>query len=126
MTSPANTDFSFSGFFTEVRLALTEMMNDFAQFLPKILLATILLIIGYALAKILSKVVRIIFEKLGVNNLLERSGFSAHLKRAGIKASPGGFAASLVFWLTVFLVLLTIAAVWLTFDRRPSGASSSP
>lgn len=101
----AAADFSLSGFFQEVRTALTEMANDFAQFLPKLLLAVILLLIGYAIAKVLSKLVRIVFDKLGVNNLLERSGFTAQLLRAGIKASPGSFTASLVFWLTMLFVI---------------------
>ncbi|EDY80856.1 Conserved TM helix family [Verrucomicrobiia bacterium DG1235] len=101
----ATTEFSLSGFALEVRTALTEMVNDFAQFLPKLLLALILIVIGYAVAKILSKIVRIVFDKLGVNNLLERSGFTAQLQRAGIKALPGAFTASLVFWITMLFVI---------------------
>lgn len=98
-------EFSFSSFFDEVRAALTEMVNDFAQFLPKLMLAAILLLIGYILAKAISKIIRIIFDKLGVNGLLERSGFTAQLQRAGIKATPGGAAATLIFWLTMLFVV---------------------
>lgn len=105
MTPIAATDFSFSGFFNEVQTALMEMLNNFAQFLPKLLLALILLIIGYVIAIALSKLIRIIFDKLGVNNLLEKSGFTAQLMRAGIKASPGVFVASLTFWLTMLFVV---------------------
>ncbi|MBC2606591.1 mechanosensitive ion channel family protein [Pelagicoccus albus] len=101
----AAAEFSFSGFYLEVKTALTEMANDFAQFLPKLLLALILLVIGYAIAKVLSKLVRIVFEKLGVNSLLEKSGFTGQLQRAGIKASPGTFIASLVFWVTMLFVI---------------------
>jgi len=101
----AATEFSFSGFFHEVQSALMEMLNNFAQFLPKLLLAVVLLVIGYVIAKALSKVVRIVFNKLGVNNLLEKSGFTAQLQRAGIKATPGVFAATLVFWLTMLFVI---------------------
>ncbi len=105
MTPIAATEFTFSGFYHEVQTALMEMLNNFAQFLPKLLLAVVLLIIGYVIAKALSKLVRVIFEKLGVNNLLEKSGFSSQLHRAGIKASPGAFVASLIFWLTMLFVL---------------------
>lgn len=105
MTLLAATEFSFTGFFQEVQLALTEMLNNFAQFLPKLLLAVILLIIGFAIAKILSKLVHIVFDKFGVNNLLERSGFTAQLQRAGIKATPGAFIAKLTFWITILFVI---------------------
>lgn len=101
----AATEFSINGFYQEVKSALTEMLNNFAQFLPKLLLAIVLLIIGYAVAKLISKIVRVVFEKLGVNNLLERTGFTAQLQRAGIKATPGKFIASLIFWLTMLFVL---------------------
>ncbi|MCH6256874.1 mechanosensitive ion channel [Puniceicoccaceae bacterium K14] len=104
MTTTTTTEFSLSGFFQELQSALLEMLNDFAQFLPKLLLALILLVIGYAFAKILSKSVQIVFDKLGVSGLLEKSGFTEQLVRAGIKASPGVFAASLVFWVTMLFV----------------------
>ncbi len=105
MTPIAATEFTFSGFYNEVQSALMEMLNNFAQFLPKLLLAGVLLIIGYVFAKTLSKLLRVLFEKLGVNNLLEKSGFSNQLHRAGIKASPGAFISTLIFWLTMLFVL---------------------
>lgn len=101
----AATEFSFNGFYQEVKSALTEMLNNFAQFLPKLMLAVVLLIIGYVIAKTISKLVRVVFERLGLNGLLEKSGFTTQLHRAGIKASPGTFIASLIFWLTMLFVL---------------------
>lgn len=109
MSVIAATEFSFSGFYYEVQTALMEMLNDFAQFLPKLLLALILLIIGYAFAKLLAKLVSTVFSKLGVDSLLEKSGFTAQLKRAGIKAAPGAFAATLIFWLTMLFVIKVAA-----------------
>ncbi len=105
MTVIAATDISVSAFFHEVQSALTEMLHDFAQFLPKLLLALVLLIIGYGLAKVVSKLISLIFQKCGINNLLERSGFTAQLQRAGIKSSPGTFAATLAFWLMMLFVI---------------------
>lgn len=107
----AANEFSFTGFFQEVQSALTEMLNNFAQFLPKLLLAVILLIIGFAIAKVLSKAVHIVFDKFGVNNLLEKSGFTAQLQRAGIKATPGAFIAKLAFWITILFVIKIAAKV---------------
>ena len=109
MRAMATTDFSFSEFYYEVQTALIEMLNDFAQFVPKLLLALILLVIGYAFAKLLSKLVSTVFSKLGVDNLLEKSGFTAQLQRAGIKAAPGKFAATLIFWLTMLFVIKVAA-----------------
>lgn len=105
----AATEFSFSGFYNEVKNALTEMMANFAQFLPKLLLAIVLLFIGYVLAKLLAKIVSTLFEKLGVNSLLEKSGFTEQLQRTGIKASPGAFIGKLLFWVTMLFVIKVAA-----------------
>ena len=105
----AATEFSFSGFYFEVQTALLEMLNDFAQFLPKLLLAVILLLIGYAVAKLLSKLLTAGFAKLGVDNFLDKTGFTAQLQRAGIKSAPGAFVATLVFWL-IMLFVVKVAA----------------
>ena len=73
------------------------------------MLALVLLVIGYAFAKLLCKLVSIGFAKLGVDGLLERSGFTAQLQRAGIKAAPGAFVATLIFWLTMLFVIKVAA-----------------
>ena len=105
----AAVEFSFSGFYNEVRTALTEMMSNFAHLLPKLLLAIILLVIGYVVAKLLAKTVSILFSKLGVDGVLERSGFTAQLRKAGIKSVPGAFVATLLFWLTMLFVIKVAA-----------------
>ena len=105
----AAAEFSFTGFYDEVRAALTEMMGNFAQFLPKLLLAIVLLLIGYVIAKLLAKIVSTVFAKLGVDSLLDKSGFTAQLQRAGIKAAPGAFLAKLLFWLTMLFVIKVAA-----------------
>lgn len=105
----AATEFSFSGFYSEVRNALTEMMGNFAQFIPKLMLAIVLLVIGYLVAKLLAKVISTLFDKLGLDRLLEKSGFTAQLQRAGIKASPGAVIAKLLFWVAMLFVIKVAA-----------------
>jgi len=105
----AATEFSLSGFYNEVRNALTEMMGNFAQFLPKLLLAVVLLVIGFLFAKLLAKIVSTLFAKLGVDGLLEKSGFTAQLERAGIRAAPGAVIAKLLFWVAMLFVIKVAA-----------------
>lgn len=100
-----STEFTFSTFFGNIRDALIKMAEDFAEFIPKILLALVLLFLGFVFAKMMAKAVTTAFARLGVDNLLERSGVTGVLNRAGIKAAPGAFIAKLLFWVTMLFVI---------------------
>ncbi len=95
-------DFTFLG---KIKDALIQMAGDFANFIPKVLLALVLLFLGFVFAKILAKTVSSAFAKLGIDNLMERSGVTGVLQRAGIKAPPGAFLAKLLFWITMLFVV---------------------
>lgn len=100
-----STEFTFQKFFGDIKDALIKMAEDFADFIPKILLALVLLFLGFVFAKMLAKAVATAFARLGVDNLLERSGVTGVLQRAGIKAAPGAFLAKLLFWVTMLFVI---------------------
>lgn len=101
----AAADFSLQSFFAEIKGALIEMGEDFAQFIPDILLALVLLFLGFVMAKIISKVVSTSFEKLGLDSLLDKGGVTEVLQRAGIKLAPGAFLAKLLFWVAMLFVI---------------------
>jgi small-conductance mechanosensitive channel len=104
-SAPEAGEFTFEKFFGDIRDALVKMAEDFADFIPKILLALVLLFLGFVFAKLVAKAVTTAFDKLGVDSLLERSGVSGVLNRAGIKATPGAFLAKLLFWVTMLFVI---------------------
>ena len=105
ITATKSADFTISKFFGDIKIALIKMAEDFADFIPKILLALVLLFLGFVFAKLLAKMVETIFSRLGVDNLLQRSGVTGVLERAGIKAAPGAFLAKLLFWVTMLFVV---------------------
>ena len=101
----AETDFSLGTFFGKIREALIRMGENFAEFIPQILLAIVLLFLGFVFAKLLSKVVGTLFARLGVDGLLEKSGVTAAMQRAGIKAASGEFIGKLLFWVAMLYVV---------------------
>lgn len=101
----AETNFSFSSFFGKIREALIKMTENFAEFIPQLLLAVVLLFLGFVFAKLLAKAVGTLFARLGVDGLLEKSGVTAVLQRAGIKAAPGVFIGKLLFWIAMLFVI---------------------
>ncbi|MBK1830177.1 mechanosensitive ion channel [Verrucomicrobiaceae bacterium R5-34] len=101
----AQDSLSFSGFFSKIREALIKMSENFAEFIPQLLLAVVLLFLGFMVAKMLSKVVCTLFARLGIDSLLEKSGVTGVLNRAGIKSAPGAFVGKLLFWIAMLFVV---------------------
>ncbi len=101
----AETSISLSSFFGKIREALIKMADNFAEFIPQLLLAIVLLFLGFVFAKLLAKAVGTLFARLGVDALLEKSGVTSILQRAGIKSAPGVFIGKFLFWIAMLLVV---------------------
>lgn len=98
-----------ASFFGKIRSALLEMQGDVASLIPKLLLALVLLFLGFVFAKILAKIIITLFDRLGINTLLDKSGITGILERAGIKAPPGAVIAKIAFIISM-LFIVKIAA----------------
>ena len=101
----ATAELSFSSFFGNIRDAIIEIANDFAAFIPQILLGLVLLFLGFVFAKIVAKIVVSSFDKLGIDALLEKAGVTGILDRLGIKVAPGAFIAKLIFLVSMLFVI---------------------
>jgi len=101
----AQDSFSVSGFFSKIREALIKMTENFAEFIPQLLLALVLLFLGFVVAKLLARAVSTLFARLGIDALLEKLGVTGVLNRAGIKAAPGAFVGKLLFWIAMLFVI---------------------
>ena len=78
-------------------------------FLPSLLAAIAILLVGWILAKLLEKAVDALLERLKFDAALERGGVRAAIQRTGTKLDPSSLVAKLVFW-TVMLVAILMAA----------------
>lgn len=75
----------------------------FLTFIPKLLLAAVILIGGYFIAKILCRVVEQILERAGFNRLVERGGVKRTLDRSGWDASQ--ILSKTMFYFVMLFVL---------------------
>lgn len=89
-----------------------QLQTSFAAFsdlLPKMLLALAVIIAGYILAKVMERVVDGLLRRIGLNRLLDRGGVLQAMERSGARVNPTRLIGRLVFWLAMFVVLLTAA-----------------
>jgi len=92
---------------TDVVVAsLQNVWLQFANFLPGLIGALIVLIIGLIVAAGLGALVEKIFEALRLDLFLEKLGLKPHFERAGLRLRGSYFLGRLVYWFIVIAFLL--------------------
>jgi hypothetical protein len=94
----------------DIEGGLEEAWADVVTFAPKLLGFFIILLIGYFIAKALSKVANALLERVGFDDLVERGAMRQAFERSKTDASD--VIGVVVFWL-VFLIALQLAfGIW--------------
>lgn len=86
-----------------------QISNGVLIFIPKIIIALIIFLVGWIVAIFLGKVVSQILKATKVDNIARSLGFEEILARAGFHLDIGAFVGSLVKWF--FIVVFLVAAV---------------
>ncbi len=110
-----------AGFFDGVSDGLEDAWRNVIDFLPKLIGALLILLIGWIIARIIRNIVRRVLERLGFDKLLDRAGFTDALRNAGITASR--LVANVVYVILLLTVAL-LAAEALAVEELTSLLSS--
>ncbi len=89
--------------------SLTTFWTQVASFLPKLLLALILLVLGWMLAKVVRAGVMRLLSVLKFDRATEKSGLEAFMKHAELDLSVASVLGNLVYWLIILAVIVTVA-----------------
>jgi len=76
------------------------------EFLPKLILAIIILIVGWLLAKFIKVVVVKGLQAINFQVLTEKAGIDGFLQQGGIKTGMAGVLGILGYWLVILLTLM--------------------
>ena len=88
---------------------LQGSFTQFAEFVPALFGALIILFAGYLLAKLIERGTERLFRRLRLNYLLERGGVMQAVERSGSHLNPSRVLANLVFWFVMFVVIMIAA-----------------
>lgn len=80
-------------------------------FLPKLLGAIIIFLIGWLVAKLFEKLFNKIFGLIGVNKLSQKSGVENFLGSAGFERDLSWIFARIIFWGIILIFLLPVADI---------------
>ena len=94
----------------DIEQGLEDAWSDVIAFAPKLLGFFVILLIGWFIAKALSKLANAVLERVGFDGLVERGTLRQAFERN--KTDPSDVIGVVVFWL-VFLVALQLAfGIW--------------
>jgi small-conductance mechanosensitive channel len=88
---------------------LQDALSAFLSFIPQLIGALIILLVGYVVAKALQAIVGRVLEGIGFDRWMERGGIKQFFDRADTEHTPHSILGRLVFWF-VFIIAITMAA----------------
>ena len=88
---------------------LQDTLSTFLGYIPQLLGAIVILIVGYVIARVLRAVVGRVLQGIGFDRWMERGGIKQFFDRAETSQTSASILGALVFWF-VFIIAITMAA----------------
>lgn len=101
----------FQGWVDVTTSALQSLWENFILFVPNLLGAVIVLLVGWIFAVGLDKLVIKIIDILKVDMLLEKLGVGKLVSKAGLKLSSGKFLGFIAKWFIIFGCLMAASDI---------------
>jgi hypothetical protein len=105
-----------------VWLALTELGDQLASILPRLLVALVLVAVGLAFGSLARLIVSRLGRAVGFDRHTERWGLTPALRRSGIFRPPSDLLGGLAFW-AVFVLLASVAIDSLGLPGTPGATA---
>lgn len=94
---------------------LAEIQSSLSTWVPSILGALLLLLVGWLVARIGQAVVVRLLRRLGLDRLADRTGIARGLTTIGVKSTLSFLLARTTYWLIlIFFILIALGALGLT------------
>ena len=89
--------------------SLMSMLDNIIGFVPNLVGAILLLIVGIAIAKVLEFAIEQTISIVKLDSVLKKIGVDRYLQRAGIALNSGKFFGTITYWiiLIIFVVIIT-------------------
>ena len=89
-----------------VRESLLTLWGSVAAFIPKLVAAVVVLLIGWLIAVLLGRVAYHLVKILQINRALEGLGFKVAIERGGLRLDSPKFFDELVKWFFIIVFLM--------------------
>ncbi len=89
-----------------LRLSFQNLWLGVVNFVPNLVIALIILILGWLIGALFGRAIWQVFRSLKVDEALRRAGFEGFLRRGGINLDSGAFIGGLVKWFIIVVFLI--------------------
>lgn len=87
-------------------LSFQNLWVGVVNFVPNLVVALVILVLGWLIGALLGRAVAQVFRSLKVDDALRRAGFENFLRRGGVHLDSGAFLGALVKWFVVIVFLV--------------------
>jgi len=91
--------------------ALKDLWQGFLTFIPELVGALVILIIGWFISVLVGKFVTEVLKRLKFNQLFEKGVWKESIARADLQVDPAGFIGAIVKWVLIIVFLLAAVEV---------------
>jgi len=88
--------------------SLERTWHDLLVFVPALLLATLLLLVGWVVAKVARRIVIRVLRRLRLDAAAERAGFDDFLVQGGVRYTAVTLVGAAVYWLILMGVFVAV------------------
>src|SRR5579872_2966019 len=92
-------------------MSFQNMWLSLMGFVPQLISALIVLVVGFALAAALGRLVKRAVEMTHVDDLIKHAGIPQKMENAGMNLTISGILGWLVKWFLIVVVLMAVAEV---------------
>jgi hypothetical protein len=89
-----------------LQLSFQNLWIGVVNFVPNLVIAVVILILGWLIGALLGRAVWQVFRSLKVDEALRRAGFESFLHRGGVRLDSGAFVGGLVKWFVIVVFLV--------------------
>ncbi len=89
----------------EIQKSLQNTFGKIGDFLPTLLSALVILIIGWIIAKMIKWALLKVLRAVKIDTVADNVGINGYLTKGGIKKNASGLIATLGYWTIMFTVL---------------------
>ncbi len=85
-----------------------EMLTRILGYLPVLLGALVILIVGWIVAKAIKRLIEVVLRTVRFDTLADKAGITTILKKGDLKITASQVVSGLVYWLVIIMVLVMV------------------
>ena len=96
-------------FVDPIKETFEGMVHSIINGLPQVIVAVVIMIVGYFIASILRKFISTLLSKVKFDELLDKAGVGSIFRKIGVKGSASELLGKVVFWIVILFVVKSAA-----------------